>query len=153
MPFIRSREFLWQEGHTAHLTKKEADDEVMQILEWYSQVYQDLLAVPVVKGTKTVNEKFPGADYTTTIEGFIPATGRGIQAATSHCLGQHFSKMFNITVEDPASKDAGKAEHVHVWQNSWGVMILTHGDNRGMVIPPRVAEIQVVLIPVGVTAK
>jgi prolyl-tRNA synthetase len=160
MPFIRSREFLWQEGHTAHLTKKEADDEVMQILEWYSQVYQDLLAVPVVKGTKTVNEKFPGADYTTTIEGFIPATGRGIQAATSHCLGQHFSKMFNITVEDPVSKEAGKSEHVYVWQNSWGlttrsigVMILTHGDNRGMVIPPRVAEIQVVLIPVGVTAK
>ena len=92
MPFIRSREFLWQEGHTAHLTKKEADEEVLQILEWYSQVYQDLLAVPVVKGTKTVNEKFPGADYTTTIEGFIPATGRGIQAATSHMLGQHFSR-------------------------------------------------------------
>ncbi|KAJ4989092.1 prolyl-tRNA synthetase [Stagonosporopsis vannaccii] len=160
MPFIRSREFLWQEGHTAHLTKEEAGAEVMQILEWYSQVYQDLLAVPVVKGTKTVNEKFPGADYTTTIEGFIPATGRGIQAATSHCLGQHFSKMFNITVEDPNPKEGGKAEHVHVWQNSWGlttrsigVMILTHGDNRGMVIPPRVAEIQVVLIPVGVTAK
>lgn len=160
MPFIRSREFLWQEGHTAHLTKEEAGAEVMQILEWYSQVYQDLLAVPVVKGTKTVNEKFPGADYTTTIEGFIPATGRGIQAATSHCLGQHFSKMFNITVEDPNPKEGGKAEHVHVWQNSWGlttrsigVMILTHGDNRGMVIPPRVAEIQVVLIPVGVNAK
>ncbi|KAL1655910.1 hypothetical protein SLS61_001473 [Didymella pomorum] len=160
MPFIRSREFLWQEGHTAHLTKEEAGAEVMQILEWYAQVYQDLLAVPVVKGTKTVNEKFPGADYTTTIEGFIPATGRGIQAATSHCLGQHFSKMFNITVEDPSPKEGSKAEHVHVWQNSWGlttrsigVMILTHGDNRGMVIPPRVAEIQVVLIPVGVTAK
>lgn len=160
MPFIRSREFLWQEGHTAHLTQKEASDEVLQILDWYSDVYQNLLAVPVVKGTKTVNEKFPGADYTTTIEGFIPATGRGIQAATSHCLGQHFSKMFNITVEDPNAKDAGKSEHVHVWQNSWGlttrsigVMILTHGDNRGLVIPPRVAEIQVVLIPVGVTAK
>ncbi|KAL1798698.1 hypothetical protein ACET3X_002735 [Alternaria dauci] len=160
MPFIRSREFLWQEGHTAHLTQKEASDEVLQILDWYSDVYQELLAVPVVKGTKTVNEKFPGADYTTTIEGFIPATGRGIQAATSHALGQHFSKMFNITVEDPTAKEAGKSEHVHVWQNSWGlttrsigVMILTHGDNRGLVIPPRVAEIQVVVIPVGVTAK
>ncbi|KAF2734934.1 prolyl-tRNA synthetase [Polyplosphaeria fusca] len=160
MPFIRSREFLWQEGHTAHLTKQEASDEVMQILDWYADVYQKLLAVPVVKGTKTENEKFPGADYTTTIEGFIPATGRGIQAATSHCLGQHFSKMFNITVEDPTAKEAGKSEHVHVWQNSWGlttrsigVMILTHGDNRGLVIPPRVAEIQVVVIPVGVTAK
>ncbi|CAN9311243.1 unnamed protein product [Alternaria alternata] len=93
------------------------------------------------------------------IAGFIPATGRGIQAATSHALGQHFSKMFNITVEDPTAKEAGKSEHVHVWQNSWGlttrsigVMILTHGDNRGLVIP-RVAEIQVVVIPVGVTAK
>ncbi|KAF2121485.1 hypothetical protein BDV96DRAFT_483975 [Lophiotrema nucula] len=159
-PFIRSREFLWQEGHTAHLTKEEAGAEVMQILDWYADVYQELLAVPVVKGTKTENEKFPGADYTTTIEGFIPATGRGIQAATSHCLGQHFSKMFNITVEDPAPKDGKKAEHINVWQNSWGlttrsigVMIMTHGDNRGLVIPPRVAEIQVIVIPVGVTAK
>ncbi|KAF2188357.1 prolyl-tRNA synthetase [Zopfia rhizophila CBS 207.26] len=141
MPFIRSREFLWQEGHTTHLTKEEAGAQVRQILDWYADVYQELLAVPVVKGQKTENEKFPGADYTTTIEGFIPATGRGIQAATSHCLGQHFSKMFNIT-------------------NSWGlttrsigVMILTHGDNRGLVIPPRVAEIQVVVIPVGVTVK
>ncbi|KAF2473784.1 prolyl-tRNA synthetase [Lindgomyces ingoldianus] len=160
MPFIRSREFLWQEGHTAHLTKEEAGLEVRQILDWYADVYQELLAVPVVKGQKTENEKFPGADYTTTIEGFIPATGRGIQAATSHCLGQHFSKMFNITVEDPNAKEAGKSEHIYVWQNSWGlttrsigVMILTHGDNRGLVIPPRVAEVQVVVIPVGVTAK
>jgi prolyl-tRNA synthetase len=128
----------------------------MQILDWYAGVYEYLLSVPVVKGTKTEAEKFPGADYTTTIEGFIPATGRGIQAATSHCLGQHFSKMFNITVEDPAAKEAGKSEHIYVWQNSWGlttrsigVMILTHGDNRGLVIPPRVAEKQVVVIPVG----
>ncbi|KAF2020049.1 prolyl-tRNA synthetase [Aaosphaeria arxii CBS 175.79] len=160
MPFIRSREFLWQEGHTAHLTKEEAGAEVRQILDWYSDIYQELLATPVIKGQKTENEKFPGADYTTTIEGFIPATGRGIQAATSHCLGQHFSKMFNITVEDPNAKETGKSEKIHVWQNSWGlttrsigVMILTHGDNRGLVIPPRVAEIQVIVIPVGVTAK
>ncbi|KAF2796709.1 prolyl-tRNA synthetase [Melanomma pulvis-pyrius CBS 109.77] len=160
MPFIRSREFLWQEGHTAHLTKEEASTEVLQILDWYAGVYEELLAVPVVKGTKTVNEKFPGADYTTTIEGFIPATGRGIQAATSHCLGQHFSKMFDITVEDPKPKEDGKSDKLYVWQNSWGlttrsigVMILTHGDNRGLVTPPRVAEIQVVIIPVGVSAK
>ncbi|KAF2816174.1 prolyl-tRNA synthetase [Mytilinidion resinicola] len=160
MPFIRSREFLWQEGHTAHLTKEEAGTEVLQILDWYADVYQELLAVPVVKGTKTENEKFPGADYTTTIEGFIPATGRGIQAATSHCLGQHFSKMFKITVEDPSAKEAGKSEKIYVWQNSWGlttrsigVMILVHSDNRGLVIPPRVAEVQVVIVPVGVTAK
>ncbi|OCL14121.1 prolyl-tRNA synthetase [Glonium stellatum] len=160
MPFIRSREFLWQEGHTAHLTKEEAGTEVRQILDWYADVYEKLLAVPVVKGQKTENEKFPGAEYTTTIEGFIPATGRGIQAATSHCLGQHFSKMFNITVEDPAAKEAGESKHIHVWQNSWGlttrsigVMVLTHGDNRGLVTPPRVAEIQVIIIPVGITAK
>ena len=161
MPFIRSREFLWQEGHTAHLTKDAAGEEVLQILDYYADVYEKLLAVPVVKGKKTVKEQFPGADYTTTIEGYIPATGRGIQAATSHCLGQHFSKMFNITVEDPSVKESGeKKPPIHVWQNSWGlstrsigVMVLIHSDNKGLVIPPRVADIQTVIIPVGITAK
>lgn len=162
MPFIRSREFLWQEGHTAHLTKEQAGEEVLQILEYYAGIYQDLLACPVVKGEKTENEKFPGAEYTTTIEGYIPATGRGIQAGTSHCLGQHFSKMFDITVEDPSpvKEGEGKKPPIHVWQNSWGlttrsigVMVLTHSDNKGLVIPPRVADIQVVVIPVGITAK
>lgn len=160
MPFLRSREFLWQEGHTAHLTEEAAGKEVLQILDDYAAVYEDLLAVPVVKGTKTDNEKFAGAHYTTTIEGFIPSTGRGIQAATSHCLGQHFSKMFGITVEDPSAKEGEKKDRLNVWQNSWGfttrsigVMVLVHGDNKGLVIPPRVAEIQVVIIPVGVTAK
>jgi prolyl-tRNA synthetase len=81
MPFIRSREFLWQEGHTAHLTQEAASEEVMQILKWYAGVYEDLLAVPVVQGVKTVNEKFPGADYTTTVEGFIPATGEYIKSS------------------------------------------------------------------------
>lgn len=160
MPFLRSREFLWQEGHTAHLTEEAAGLEVLQILDYYAAVYEDLLAVPVVKGTKTDNEKFAGAHYTTTIEGFIPSTGRGIQAATSHCLGQHFSKMFGITVEDPTAKEGEKKDRLNVWQNSWGfttrsigVMVLVHGDNKGLVIPPRVAEVQVVIIPVGVTAK
>lgn len=162
MPFIRSREFLWQEGHTAHLTKEDAGREVMQILKWYAGIYEELLAVPVVQGTKTENEKFPGAEYTTTIEGFIPATGRGIQAGTSHCLGQHFSKMFNITVEDPTPAKEGEAKKapIHVWQNSWGlttrsigVMVLTHSDNKGLVTPPRVAKIQAVIVPVGVNAK
>ncbi|KAI5363202.1 Class II Aminoacyl-tRNA synthetase/Biotinyl protein ligase (BPL) and lipoyl protein ligase (LPL) [Septoria linicola] len=162
VPFLRSREFLWQEGHTAHLTEKEAGDEVMQILDYYASIYEDLLAVPVVKGQKTKNEQFPGAYYTKTIEGFIPAVGRGIQAATSHCLGQHFAKMFDITVEDPHQEVAAGATRnkVHVWQNSWGfttrsigVMVLVHGDNKGLVIPPRVAEVQVVIVPVGVTAK
>ncbi|KAF2143561.1 uncharacterized protein K452DRAFT_325537 [Aplosporella prunicola CBS 121167] len=162
MPFIRSREFLWQEGHTAHLTLDEASTEVLQILDHYAGIYEELLAVPVVKGLKTENEKFPGAEYTTTIEGYIPATGRGIQAGTSHCLGQHFSKMFDIKVEDPSPVKEGeqKKPPIHVWQNSWGlttrsigVMVLTHSDNKGLVIPPRVADIQVVIVPVGVTAK
>jgi prolyl-tRNA synthetase len=162
MPFIRSREFLWQEGHTVHLTEESAGEEVLQILDFYAGVYEDLLAVPVIKGRKTVNEQFPGAHYTTTVEGFVPATGRGIQAATSHCLGQHFAKMYDITVEDPAPRKEGEAPkpRLHVWQNSWGlstrsigVMMLVHGDNKGAVIPPRVAEIQAVLIPVGITAK
>lgn len=162
VPFLRSREFLWQEGHTAHLTEQGAGDEVMQILDWYADIYQELLAVPVVKGQKTKNEQFPGAYYTKTIEGYIPAVGRGIQAATSHCLGQHFAKMFDITVEDPNQevKEGEKRNKVHVWQNSWGfttrsigVMVLIHGDDKGLVIPPRVAEIQTVIVPVGVTAK
>lgn len=149
-----------QEGHTAHLTKEGADQEVRQILDWYADIYSELLAVPMVKGTKTENEKFPGAEYTTTVEGFIPATGRGIQGGTSHCLGQHFSKMFDIKVEDPEAKKSGGSGHVHVWQNSWGfttrsigVMILIHGDNKGLVLPPRIAKIQVVVVPVGITAK
>ncbi|KAF1349003.1 prolyl-tRNA synthetase 2 [Delphinella strobiligena] len=160
MPFIRSREFLWQEGHTAHLTEEEAGAEVLQILDHYAAIYEELLAVPVVKGRKTVAEQFPGAHYTTTVEGFISATGRGIQAGTSHCLGQHFAKMFDITVEDPKAKEGEKREKLHVWQNSWGlttrsigVMILTHGDNKGLVIPPRVAETQVIIVAVGITAK
>ena len=159
-PFLRTREFLWQEGHTAHLTKEEAGVEVRQILEWYAGVYEELLAVPVVRGTKTEKEKFAGGLYTTTVEGYIPTTGRGIQGGTSHCLGQNFSKMFGITVEDPAAKEGEKRPPLHVWQNSWGlstrvigVMVMIHGDSRGLVIPPRVSEVQVVIIPVGVTAK
>lgn len=155
-PFIRTREFLWQEGHTAFLTQKEAEDEVMQILDLYSRVYTDLLAVPMIKGIKTEKEKFAGGLYTSTIEGFIPTTGRGIQSATSHCLGQNFSKMFGISVEDPANN----REKINVWQNSWGlstrcigVMTMVHGDNKGLVLPPRVAHTQVVVIPLGVTAK
>ncbi|KAF9892542.1 hypothetical protein FE257_001651 [Aspergillus nanangensis] len=160
-PFLRTREFLWQEGHTAHLTQEAAHDEVMQILDYYAEIYEELLAVPVVKGQKTEKEKFAGGLYTTTVEGYIPATGRGIQGGTSHGLGQNFSKMFNITVEDPSAK-AGeeKKAPLHVWQNSWGlstrtlgVMVMIHSDNRGLVLPPRVAETQVVIVPVGITAK
>ncbi|UNI13401.1 Proline--tRNA ligase [Purpureocillium takamizusanense] len=152
-PFLRTREFLWQEGHTAHLTEELAGKEVLEILELYAGVYEQLLALPVVRGTKTENEKFAGGYYTTTVEGYVPANGRGIQGATSHCLGQNFSKMFDITVEDPQNK----GQHVHVWQNSWGlstrvigVMVMVHGDDKGLVLPPRVAKIQTILIPVGI---
>lgn len=152
-PFLRHREFLWQEGHTAHLTEELAGVEVLEILELYAGVYEQLLAVPVVRGRKTENEKFAGGYYTTTVEGYIPSNGRGIQGATSHCLGQNFSKMFDITVEDPANKGS----HIHVWQNSWGlstrvigVMVMIHGDDKGLVLPPRVAQLQTILIPVGI---
>ncbi|OAA76758.1 prolyl-tRNA synthetase [Akanthomyces lecanii RCEF 1005] len=152
-PFLRAREFLWQEGHTAHLTEQLAGVEVLQILDWYAGIYEELLAVPVVKGRKTENEKFAGGYYTTTVEGYIPSNGRGIQGGTSHCLGQNFSKMFDITVEDPANKGS----HIHVWQNSWGlstrvigVMVMVHGDDKGLVLPPRVAKLQTILIPVGI---
>jgi prolyl-tRNA synthetase len=159
-PFLRTREFLWQEGHCAHLTKEAAGEEVLTILDFYARVYEELLAVPVIKGQKTDKEKFAGGLYTTTCEGYIPATGRGIQGATSHHLGQNFSKMFGITVEDPGTKEGEKSLPIHVWQDSWGlstrclgVMVMTHGDTRGLVLPPRVVEIQVVIVPVGITAK
>ncbi|KAK9448706.1 uncharacterized protein V1518DRAFT_417979 [Limtongia smithiae] len=155
-PFIRTREFLWQEGHTAFLTREEAEEEVLKILDLYSKVYSDLLAVPVIKGRKTEKEKFAGGFFTTTTEGYIPATGRGIQGATSHCLGQNFSKMFGIVVEDPKST----GDKINVWQNSWGlstraigVMVMVHGDNKGLVLPPRVAQYQVVIVPCGLTVK
>lgn len=154
LPSLRTREFLWQEGHTCFATKKEADEEVLAILDLYRQVYEDLLAVPVIPGRKSEKEKFAGGDYTTTVEGFIPSTGRAIQGATSHHLGQNFSKMFEIII------DSETHERQHVWQNSWGlttrtigVMTMVHGDDKGLVLPPRVASIQVVVVPVGITAK
>lgn len=156
-PFLRTREFLWQEGHTVHLTHEDAENQVLRILDWYEEIYRTLLAVPVIKGVKTENEKFAGGKFTTTVEGFIPTTGRGIQGATSHHLGQNFSKMFNITVENPEGSDKPK---IFTHQTSWGlstrvigVMVMIHSDNKGLVIPPRVSQYQVVVIPVGVTAK
>ena len=108
---------MWQEGHTAHLLKADADKEVLEILDLYRRVYEELLAVPVIPGVKSEKEKFAGGLYTTTVEGFIPTSGRAIQAATSHSLGQNFSRpeMFNIFVEDP--NDPSKK--TYVWQNSW----------------------------------
>lgn len=148
VPFIRSREFLWQEGHSAFATQEEADAEVMEILRYYQRVYEDVLAVPVFPGRKSEKEKFAGADYTTTVEAFLPSIGRAVQGATSHCLGQNFSKMFEISFLNEGGKPT------HPFQNSWGfttrsigVMIMTHGDNKGLVLPPRAAPIQVVIIP------
>lgn len=130
-PFLRTREFYWQEGHTAHATKEEALKEVYAILDHYASVYEYLLAIPVIKGKKTEKEKFPGGDMTTTIEGFISENGRGIQAGTSHYLGQNFSKMFDIVFADLE----GKREYAY--QNSWGfttrsigVMVMEHSDDK-----------------------
>ncbi|KAM9465725.1 bifunctional glutamate/proline--tRNA ligase [Clarias gariepinus] len=154
-PFLRTREFLWQEGHTAFATKEEAAEEVLQILDLYARVYEELMAIPVVKGRKTEKEKFAGGDYTTTIEAFISASGRAIQGATSHHLGQNFSRMFEIMFEDP--KKPGEKQLAY--QNSWGlttrtigVLTMVHGDNMGLVLPPRVACLQVIIIPCGITA-
>jgi len=155
-PFIRTREFLWQEGHSAFATYEEAKEEVEQICEFYASVYEDLLAIPVVRGRKSEKEKFPGADYTLTVEGYIGANGRGIQGATSHHLGQNFSKMFDISFQSP--EDPTKREFAY--QNSWGlstrtigVLIMTHSDNKGLVLPPRVSPLQAVVIPVGITSQ
>ncbi|XP_065321478.1 bifunctional glutamate/proline--tRNA ligase-like isoform X2 [Gordionus sp. m RMFG-2023] len=168
-PFIRTREFLWQEGHSAFATYKEAEDEVYTILDLYARVYEELMAIPVIKGRKTEKEKFAGGVYTTTVEAYIDSTGRGIQGATSHHLGQNFSRIFDITYENPdwVSSTANQTEvhdvniekQLYVYQNSWGlttrtigVMVMIHGDDLGLVLPPRIAPIQVVIIPCGLTA-
>lgn len=122
-PFLRTREFLWQEGHTAFATKQEAEEEVFTILDLYANVYEDLLAIPVVKGRKTEKEKFAGGDFTTTVEAFVSASGRAIQGATSHHLGQNFSKMFDVQVE---GAEEG-SEKSYVYQNSWGITTRTIG--------------------------
>lgn len=118
-------------------------------------MYTDLLAIPVVKGRKTEKEKFAGGDFTTTVEAFVSASGRGIQGATSHFLGQNFAKMFDIVYEDPETK-----EKQFVFQNSWGittrtigVMVMIHADNQGLVLPPHVACKQVVIVPCGITVN
>lgn len=156
LPFIRGKEFLWQEGHTAFLTKEESDEEVLAILDLYSRVYAELLAVPVIKGRKSESEKFGGADYTTSIEAFVPGSGRGVQAGTSHSLGQNFSKMFNIKVDT----EEGSENSSFVYQNSWGITTrsigiatMIHSDNLGLVLPPRVAMVQIVIVPCGVTTS
>jgi prolyl-tRNA synthetase len=148
-PFLRTREFLWQEGHTAHATYEDADDMVMKALDLYRRVYEELLAVPVVPGYKTEKEKFAGGYRTTTVEAYIAGSGRAIQGATSHNLGQNFGKMFDITFQD----EQGKKQIA--WQTSWGlttrtigVMVMVHGDDNGLVMPPRISPVQVVIVPI-----
>lgn len=148
-PFIRTREFLWQEGHTAWETQEEALAEMHDILRLYERIYEELLAVPVIRGEKSVLERFPGGARTLTVEGFVPDVGRGVQGGTSHHLGQNFAKMFDVTYLDREKK------RKHVFQNSWGLstraiglMLMQHSDNRGLVLPPRVARLQVVIVPI-----
>jgi prolyl-tRNA synthetase len=147
-PFIRSAEFLWQEGHTAHASESEAEKEVMEILLAYRDVMQDLLAIPVYIGKKSDKEKFVGAVYTTTLEAMMP-DGRAVQMGTSHHLGQNFSKPFEIRYLD---KDS---EMRFVWQTSWGIswrligaMIMEHGDDKGLILPPKAAPTQIVVVPI-----
>jgi len=147
-PFLRTREFLWQEGHTAHATKEEADKEVMNILGIYKDLIEKHLAIPVLIGKKTESEKFAGALYTTTLEALMP-DGKVLQLGTSHNLGQNFSKPFKI-------KFVGKDEKEHyVWQTSWGVstrligaLVMVHGDDKGLVLPPKKAPCQVAIVPI-----
>lgn len=148
-PFLRSREFLWQEGHTIHETAKEAEDRTLQMLDVYADVIENLLAIPVLKGRKTEKEKFAGAENTYTVETLMH-DGRALQAGTSHYFGQNFTKPFGITFQNREGKEA------HPYQTSWGIstrligaVIMAHGDNRGLKLPPRVAPIQAVIVPIA----
>ena len=148
VPFLRTREFLWQEGHTAFAKKQEAEEEALQILNLYTKVYRDLYAIPVLQGKKSEKEKFAGAVYTLSIETMLP-NGKAIQCATSHFLGQNFSKAFDISFLDENNKN------VYVYQNSWGlttrsigIMLAIHGDDKGLILPPKIAPIQVIIIPI-----
>jgi len=149
-PFLRTTEFLWQEGHTVHETAEEAQKETMMILELYKEFSESELAIPVISGIKTEREKFAGAEATYCIEALM-ADGKALQMGTSHFLGQHFSKVFNIRFEDRNQKLQ------YGWQTSWGVstrligaVIMAHGDDSGLKLPPRIAPIQVVIVPISV---
>lgn len=148
-PFLRTAEFLWQEGHTCHETYDDAQEETLRMLEIYRQVSEELLAMPVVLGRKSAKERFAGADETYTMEAMMH-DGKALQAGTSHNLGQNFSKMFDIEFQN---REGGMS---NVWTTSWGIstrliggLIMTHGDNRGLKMPPRVAPTQVVIVPVA----
>jgi prolyl-tRNA synthetase, family I len=147
-PLIRNSEFLWQEGHTAHSNEKEANDEVRMILDLYKMLIEEYLAIPTVSGLKTDKEKFVGANYTTCLESLMP-DGKALQMATSHNLAQNFSKPFEIKFLD---KDS--AEHL-VWQTSWGIswrvigaLIMVHGDDKGLILPPKISPTQIIIVPI-----
>jgi prolyl-tRNA synthetase len=146
--FLRTTEFLWQEGHTAHETAEEAEEETLRILGLYKEFVETELAMPVVAGRKSESEKFAGAARTYSIEALM-GDGRALQAGTSHNLGQNFAKAFNITFQ------ARDKSVQHIWGTSWGMttrliggVIMTHGDESGLVLPPRVAPYQVVIVPI-----
>ena len=148
-PFLRSREFLWQEGHTIHETHKEAEERTLMMLDIYADVIENLLAIPVIKGKKTESEKFAGAESTYTVETMM-YDGRALQSGTSHNLGQHFTKVFDVKFQNREGKDE------YGYHTSWGIstrliggIIMAHGDNRGLKLPPRVAPIQVVIVPIA----
>jgi prolyl-tRNA synthetase len=146
--FLRTAEFLWQEGHTAHATKKEAIEETEQMLEVYAEFAETFMAMPVLKGIKTANERFAGADETYCIEALMQ-DGKALQAGTSHFLGQNFAKAFDV-------KFVNKENQLdYVWGTSWGVstrlmgaLIMAHSDDQGLVLPPKLAPIQVVIVPI-----
>jgi prolyl-tRNA synthetase len=147
-PFLRTTEFLWQEGHTAHASEKEAEQKTLQMIDIYREFAEEYLAIPVVPGRKTESEKFAGADYTTTIEAMMQ-DGKALQAGTSHMLGQNFAKAFDVCFLDQSGKQS------YAWQTSWGLstriigaIIMTHSDDNGLILPPNIAPIQVVIIPV-----
>lgn len=146
--FLRTAEFLWQEGHTAHASREEAIEETKKMLDVYADFVENYMAVPVIKGVKTPNERFAGADDTYCIEALMQ-DGKALQAGTSHFLGQNFAKAFDVKFADKS----GKLDYV--WATSWGVstrlmgaLIMSHSDNNGLVIPPRLAPTQVVIVPI-----
>lgn len=146
--FLRTAEFLWQEGHTAHATREEAEAEARKMLDVYAEFAQDYMAVPVVKGVKSANERFAGALDTYTIEAMMQ-DGKALQSGTSHFLGQNFAKAFDVTFMNKENKPE------YVWATSWGVstrlmgaLIMTHSDDNGLVLPPRLAPLQVVIVPI-----
>jgi prolyl-tRNA synthetase len=147
-PFFRTKEFLWQEGHTAHETEDEAWEETMTRLDQYESIYEDTLAIPVLRGQKPDHDKFPGADTTATVEALMP-DGKSVQGGTSHYLGTSFAEAFDITYADEDEED--RLAHTTSWGLSWralGALIMTHSDDQGLVLPPTVAPEQVVIVPI-----